>query len=80
MPVKSYLAHPHNGRKQELIESLSSLEECEVIPAENQDLLILVTDTEDNFQEKQLKGKLDAIESLKLLTMVSGFTTQKNDK
>ena len=75
MPVKSYLAYPHDGRKTELIQSLSALSGCEVIPAENHDLLVLVTETEDNFQEKELREKLDAIDSMKLLTMVSGFTT-----
>jgi nitrate reductase NapAB chaperone NapD len=78
MPIKSYLAHPHEGKKSELIEALSAINECEVIPAQNQDLLIVVTDTQDKFEEEILKEKLDAIESLKLLAMVSGFNTSKN--
>ncbi len=79
MPIKSYLAHPHMGKKSELIEALSSINECEVIPAQNEDLLIVVTDTQDKIEEDILKEKLDAIESLKLLAMVSGFNTTKND-
>ena len=35
MPIKSYLAHPHEGKKEELIVAISALTECEVIPAEN---------------------------------------------
>ncbi|WP_242134743.1 hypothetical protein [Aestuariivivens marinum] len=78
MPIKSYLAHSHEGKKQELIEALSSLENCEVIPAENKDLLIVVTDTEGKIEDEILKEQIEAIDSLKLLAMVSGFNTPKN--
>lgn len=75
MPIKSYLAHPHDGKKQELIKALSSLGECEVIPAENKDVLVVVTETETKAAEDTLKQKLETISSLKLLAMVSGFNT-----
>lgn len=78
MPIKSYLAHPYQGKKKELIKALSSIKQCEVIPAENKDLLILITDSENNLEEDTIKEKIEAIESLKLLAMVSGFNTQKN--
>ncbi|CAM1366950.1 Periplasmic nitrate reductase chaperone NapD [Tenacibaculum litoreum] len=75
MPIKSYLAHPHDGKKEELIKALSSLNECEVIPAENKDVLVVVTETETKAEEEILKQKLETISSLKLLAMVSGFNT-----
>lgn len=78
MSIKSYLAHPHDGKKSELIEALSNLDNCEVIPAENKDLLILVTDTDDKLEDENLKERIEAIESLKLLAMVSGFDTPKH--
>lgn len=79
MPIKSYLAHPHDGKKNELIRALSGIDQCEVVPAQNKDLLILITETESNTEEEILKEKLEALESLKLLAMVSGFNTpQKN--
>lgn len=77
MPIKSYLAHPLKGKKNELIESLSVLKNCEVIPSENKDLLIVITETENHSQDDLLKEKIEAIESLKLLAMVSGFDTPK---
>ena len=79
MPIKSYLAHPKKGKREELVHSLSKLEECEVILAENNDLIILVTETSNKSQEDKLKEKLETIESLKLLSMVSGFNTTKNE-
>ncbi|WP_282135699.1 hypothetical protein [Seonamhaeicola maritimus] len=79
MPIKSYLAHPHDGKKEVLIQAISQLSNCDVIPAENKDLLIVVTDTNDKIEDEQLKEKLEAIESLKLLAMVSGFDAPKNN-
>ncbi|MDY8134918.1 hypothetical protein [Aquimarina sp. 2201CG5-10] len=79
MPIKSYLAHPYKGRKEELIEALSTIHQCEVMPAQNQDVLILVTETENKTEEVILKEKLDTIDSLKLLAMVSGFNTPQNN-
>ena len=45
MPVFSYLAHPKRGAKEQLLKDLASLDYCETTPAENEEVLILVTDT-----------------------------------
>lgn len=73
MPVKSYLAHPHKGEKEALKSALLKLKFCEVITAKNEDLLIVVTETENNEEDSLLKEKMEAIKSLKMLVMVSGF-------
>jgi len=78
MPIISYLAHPQEGKKVELLEALSIINQCEVIPAENKNLLIVVTDTNTDEDQESLKERIEAIESLKLLAMVSGFNTPKN--
>lgn len=78
MPIKSYLAHPIKGKKEELLQAISSIPECEVIPAENEDVLVVVTETDSKEKEEVLKQKLETIGSLKLLAMVSGFNTPKN--
>ncbi len=75
MPIKSYLVHPIEGERDKLIETLSSIDECEVTSAENKDLLILVTETFDENQESMLKQKLDALTNIKVITLVSGFNT-----
>lgn len=75
MPIKSYLVHPHDGKKVELFRAISMIEQCEVIPAKNKDLLIVVTETENREEEKIVKEQLEVLESLKLLAMVSGFHT-----
>lgn len=77
MPIKSYLAHPHSGKKMELMHALESIDCCEVIPAENKDLLILITDTNTNEEDDDLKAQLESVKSIKLLAMVSGFNAPK---
>ena len=71
MPIKSYLVHPHLGRKEELVTEISGIQECSVIPAKNEDILVVVT------EEDILQRKLESIDSLNLLAMVSGFNTPK---
>jgi len=80
MPIKSYLAHPHENKKEALITALSAFEECEVTPATNEDILVLVTDTLDDASEEILKEKIEKIDSLKLLAMVSGFNSPQNQQ
>jgi len=75
MPIKSYLAHSLEGRKQELIKAISAIEQCEVIPAENKEVVIVVTETNSKKEEELLKEQLEAATGLKLLAMVSGFNT-----
>lgn len=75
MPIKSYLAHPMEGQKLALIQAISAIAQCDVIPAENRDVLVVVTETESKQEEDYLRQQLETIPSLKLLAMVSGFNT-----
>ena len=72
MPVCSYLAYPKRGAKADLSRELAALEYCEVIPAENNDILILVTDTPNEDVEKNLQEKLKGLEFLQSLGMTFG--------
>ena len=76
MPVFSYLAYPVKGAKERLIDELAALEYCEVTPAENEEVLILVTDTPDEETEKKLQEKLKALTSLESLGMTFGHTDE----
>jgi len=78
MPIKSYLAHPILGKKEELILALKKIDQCDVVPAKNQDVLALVTETSNEKEDEILKDKIEAINSLKFLSLVSGFNTTQN--
>lgn len=73
MPVKSYLARPHNGQFSELLHELSLIEGCDVIPSTNQEVAVLVTDTQTELEDNKLLSQINSIGSLKMLSMVSGF-------
>ncbi len=75
MPIKSYLAHPYEGKKEELQKALSLINGCEVIPAENKNVLVVITETKDDGEDKSLKETIETLKSLKLLALVSGFNT-----
>jgi nitrate reductase NapAB chaperone NapD len=72
MPVFSYLAYPKQGAKQDLLNDLTALDHCEVTPADNQNILILITDTPDEETEKALQKKLKQLKTLESLGMTFG--------
>ena len=76
MPVFSYLAYPKPGAKDQLIKELEALEYCEVTPADNAQILILVTDTPDEDREKALQKKFKNLNSLESLGMTFGHVDQ----
>lgn len=73
MPVFSYLAIPKNGAKEKLCAELNFLPYCEIIPADNQDVLVLVTDTPDETSEKTLQYSLKNLQSLQSLSLAFGY-------
>ena len=73
MPIMSYLAYPVTGARETLATELAAFPECEVVPAQNQEVMILLTDTCDQENEKALQSKLEKVKSLQCLAMVSGF-------
>ena len=76
MPVFSYLAYPKQGAREQLINDLAALDYCEVAPAQNEEILILVTDTPDEKKEKVLQKKLRKLKSLESLAMTFGQTDE----
>ena len=74
MPVFSYLAYPKPGAKEKLYHDLAALEYCEATPAENEEILILVTDTPDDDKETELQNKLKKLKTLESLGMTFGHT------
>ena len=72
MPVFSYLAYPQTGAKEELQRQLAAMRHCEVTPADNAEVLILVTDTPDDDTEKQLQKQLQSLTALQSLGMTFG--------
>ncbi len=72
MPVCSYVVFPQRGKAQEVARRLSQIPNCEVVPAENQALMILVTDTETAADEQALQQRLSSIEDIECMALTFG--------
>ncbi len=74
MPIKSYLAHSSLNTAHQLAAHIESLPGCTVLPAENRDALIVITDTSSEDSESELRLSIEQLPSLISLTLVSAFT------
>lgn len=72
MIIKSYLAYSVQGQYTELMDELNALPGCEVIPAINREVLILLTESADDKAEEKLSERLQNLKFLQSLTLVSG--------
>ncbi len=72
MPIMSYLAYASHGKSKELADHLRAIPGCEVTHSENKNVLILVTDTQNDTEEQCLQEKLKTVESLDWLAMTFG--------
>ena len=73
MPIKSYVLHCEENSKDILLKGLQKLSNCEVIPAENHEVIVVVTDTESEEIDTELYNQLLEMKGLKHLSLVSGF-------
>ncbi|MCP4718963.1 MAG: hypothetical protein GY860_05855 [Desulfobacteraceae bacterium] len=74
MPIFSFLAYPEKNMKDQLVQDLSHMDHCEVKTSENQDVLILLTDTPDEETNKCLIDTIKELKSLQALSMTFGHT------
>lgn len=73
MPIFSYLAVPRTGAKGLLSTALARLPHCSVIPADNHDVVVLITDTPDQSAEEALQKELKELPCLQSLSLVFGY-------
>jgi hypothetical protein len=73
MPISSYIAYPQVGKRSALIDDLANRPEVSIIPSDNRDILVLVTETRDSDHEDELRAFLQGLDSLMMLAMASGF-------
>jgi nitrate reductase NapAB chaperone NapD len=78
MPVKSYLAFPLDNQKEALKMELENIEGCEAIEAENKEVLVVVTESEDEKEDEALLANIRNSKHLKHISLVSGFNEEEN--
>ena len=74
--IQSYLVYPASGCKEQVETALAAMPGCEVLPAENESVLILVTETLDRPAQKELERRLESMDEITHLALVSGFTEE----
>ena len=75
MIIQSYLILPATGQLPPLSDSLSQLPgRCEVLPAENRDALILVTETETVDEQRDLERQLESLSGVQCASLIAGWT------
>ena len=76
MPILSYLVLPEAGAMEQLCTDLSTMEGCEIIPSNNEEVVVLVTDTPDEKTEETLQKTLKNLPSLQSLSMTFGHSAE----
>ncbi len=75
--IQSYVVHPAACRAAEVTAALTAIPGCEVLPAENRPVLVLVTETSDRAAQRQLERRLDAVENIAHIALVSGWAGEE---
>jgi nitrate reductase NapAB chaperone NapD len=74
MTIQSYLVYPEPGGITEVQRLLEEMPGCEVMSAENRELLLLVTETATHQEQEGLEKRLYQIPGVECLALVSGWT------
>lgn len=76
MPVCSYLVHPQSGRREEVVDLLAAIPGCLPTPADAHDLIVLVTETENDGAEVALQASLAEVEGIENIALTFGNLNQ----
>lgn len=72
MPICSYLVIPQEGAVVRVHARLAEMPECEVVQADNHDLLLLVTETSTPVHEETLRARLETTDGIQALLLTFG--------
>jgi len=72
MPICSYLVIPGPAGTRSLAPRLAALPGCEVVPAENAEVLILVTETDGSEADERLRREIESLEDVQALVLTFG--------
>ncbi len=75
MPIKSYLIFPKEGETVGVIERLSRFDHCEILPADNREVVVLVTDSDFEKDDEQFLETLKSDTAIQHISLISAFRT-----
>ena len=69
MTISSYVVFPTPKKFSDMIRDLKQVPNCEVFPANNRQVAVVVTETSPNKNQEDLQEKLQAIDSVQCLSL-----------
>jgi len=72
VPVCSYVVVPRPGKAASVASDLARIDGCEVAPAENAEMLLLVTSTASLDEDAALRREVEALGGIQALLMTFG--------
>jgi nitrate reductase NapAB chaperone NapD len=72
MPICSYLVIPEAGATARVSAELSRIPGCDVIPAQNRELLILITETGGREADEALRKEVEGLDGVEALVFTFG--------
>lgn len=73
MGVRSFLVHVAPGTRDDVARALRADPACDVYPAENRDVVVVVSDLDDRRAEEAFDERLSAIPGVMHVALVAGF-------
>lgn len=73
MTIRSYLVLTRPGDLEGVAARLRLLPDCDVLPAENRDVLIVVGETNADEHHEALEERLAAVDGVAGVSLVAGF-------
>ena len=73
MPIRSLLVHIGAGHRDGVVQALAGDPHCDVYPATNRDVIVLVTDHDDAADEERFDRRLASIPEVLSVAVVAGF-------
>jgi len=61
----------------DLLREVGQIDNCEALPSDNEEVLVIVTDTPDQGAEEELQERLRELKSLQSLSMTFGHVDEK---
>jgi nitrate reductase NapAB chaperone NapD len=71
--VRSFLVHVAPGTAEDVARVLQSDPSCEVYPAENRDVIVVVSDLDDRAAEAAFDERLSAMPGVLGVALVAGY-------
>ena len=72
MPIRSYVVLPALGARDAVAKRLQSIRDCDVLPAENRDLLLLITDARSDEEDEALCETVRNVAGVRSLVLTFG--------